>query len=424
MNKGVDARGQTAEMSAKSASGWLRNHSSRIIAFGVLLAILYLGRSVLIPLTLAIMLSFLISPFIRALERVRVGKIPAVFIAVAALTLSCLGVAVALGTQVLHIVESLPQYESNVQLKIKALENATAGPIRWLKHESRELTESRPVKDEAYPNPLDDVEHPQIQTAGVSLLAPSELESSPGRFAWKLLTAAWYPTQFAGIVLLVLIFMLLEHESLANRFIRMAGARDARSTRLALNEAGKLLSRYFVSQAAVNLGFGLAIWISFSLLHMPQALLCGALAGLTRFIPYVGVAIGALFAAVLALAASSGFSLALCTLGVFTVLDVVVGQLLEPHLYGRATGLSPLAVLVGAIFWSSLWGPLGLLLSTPLSLCLLVAGRHIKGLGILELLLGSSRPFTLPRERYAKLQCEAGQAIQTLSHYTPSHRQP
>ena len=117
-----------------------------------------------------------------------------------------------------------------------------------------------------------------------------------------------------------------------------------------------------------------------------------------RFVPYVGAAIAALFAAVLALAVDPGWSLALEGLGVFIVLDIIVGQWVEPHLYGHATGLSPLSVVVGAIFWSWLWGPAGLILSTPITVCLLVAGRHMKGLGVLELLLGKATPLTLSQK--------------------------
>ena len=230
------------------------------------------------------------------------------------------------------------------------------------------------------------------------MLPPSEFESHPLRLVWKLLATVWHPIQFAGIVLLVLIFVLLEHESLRDRFIRIAGATDIRAATLALNDAGDRLSRYFASQFAVNLVFGLAIWISFSALRLPQALLCGILAGVMRFIPYVGVAIAALFAAALALAVDPGWSLALSGLGVFILLDIVVGQFVEPHLYGDATGLSPLSVVVGAIFWSWLWGPAGLILSTPITVCLLVAGRHMRGLGVLELLFGKATALTLPKK--------------------------
>ncbi len=234
------------------------------------------------------------------------------------------------------------------------------------------------------------------------MLQAPELGSRSLQLMWKILTTVWHPVQFAGIVLLVLIFVLLEHESLRDRFIRIAGATDIRSATLALNDAGDRLSRYFVSQFLVNFGFGLAIWMSLSMLRLPQALLCGILAGFMRFVPYVGVGVAALFAAVLALAVDPGWSLVVGTLGVFILLDIVVGQLVEPHLYGHATGLSPLSLVVGAIFWSWLWGPAGLILSTPLTLCLLIAGRHMEGLGVLELLLGNAQPLTLPQRFYQR----------------------
>jgi len=385
-------------VSATHATGWLRDHSSRIMTAGIILGLLYLARSVLIPLALALMLSLLVAPLIRALRRLGIGKASSVLVAVAALTVACVGVAAALGTQILHIAESLPQYESNVQRKLKTLEEVTVDPIVRLSNETNRLTESR-QPGQAVPVPAHDVERsPSEAASGVAEAPPPEFESHPLLLLWKLLTTVWHPIQFAGIVLLVLIFVLLEYESLRDRFIRIAGATDIRTATLALNDAGDRLSRYFVSQFAVNVAFGLAIWMSLSALHLPQALLCGILAGVMRFVPYVGAAIAALFAAVLALAVDSGWSLALSGLGVFILLDIVVGQLVEPHLYGHATGLSPLSVVVGAIFWSWLWGPAGLILSTPITVCLLVAGRHMKGLGVLELLLGNATALTLPQK--------------------------
>ena len=389
-------------MRIKEASARLRDHSSRIITAGIVPALLYLGRSVLIPLALAIMLSLLVGPLVRALRRLRVGRISSVLVAVVALAVLCMGLAAALGTQILRIAESLPQYESNVQRKLKTLEEVTVGPLRRLTDETSRLIGIR-ESAEAFPVHAPDVERSlPAAAADVSVLEPPEFGFQPLQLMGKLLTTVWGPVQFAGIVLLVLIFMLLEHESLRDRFIRIAGATDIRSATLALNDAGERLSRYFVSQFLVNLGFGLAIWMSLSVLRLPQALLCGILGGVMRFVPYVGVGIAALFAAVLALAVDPGWSLAVSTVGVFILLDIIVGQLVEPHLYGHATGLSPLSVVVGAIFWSWLWGPAGLILSTPLTLCLLVAGRHMKGLGVLELLLGDAQPLTLPQRFYQR----------------------
>ena len=396
----LERRGASDGITATQATGWLRDHTSRIMTAGIILALLYLGRSVLIPLALAIMLSLLVAPLVRALRRLRIGKASSVLVAVAALTVSSVGIAAALGTQILHIAESLPQYESNVQRKLKTLEEVTVGPLLEFTNETSRLIGVR-QSGEAVSVPARDAERsPPGAAPEVAVIPPPEFGSHPLLLVWKLLTTVWHPIQFAGIVLLVLIFVLLEYESLRDRFIRIAGATDIRTATLALNDAGDRLSRYFVSQFAVNLAFGLAIWMSLSALRLPQALLCGILAGVMRFVPYVGVAIAALFAAALALAVDPGWSLALSGLGVFILLDIVVGQLVEPHLYGHATGLSPLSVVVGAIFWSWLWGPAGLMLSTPITVCLLVAGRHMKGLGVLELLLGNAMPLSLPQKSH------------------------
>ena len=385
-------------MSTKEAPAWLRHHTSRIMTTGVVLALLYLGRTVLIPLALAIMLSLLVAPLVRALRRLGVGRTSSVLVCVVVLIVSGLGIAVALGTQVLRIGEGLPQYESNIRGKLKTLEEMTVGPLLRLNDETSRLID---VRESAGHAP--ELGRPLPASAPIAEVhEPIAFGSHPVQLMWKLLKSIWGPLQFAGIVLLVLIFVLLEHESLRDRFIRIAGSRDIRSATLALNDAGDRLSRYFVSQFMVNLAFGLAIWTSLSVLRLPQALLCGILAGVMRFVPYVGVGMVALFAAVLALAIDPGWAPALSTLAAFILFDIVVGQFVEPHLYGHATGLSPLSVVVAAIFWSWLWGPAGLILSTPLTLCLLVVGRHMKGFGVLELLLGNSQPLTLPQRFYQR----------------------
>ena len=389
-------------MSVEEAPVWLRHNGGRLTTVALVLALLYVGRAVLIPLALAILLSLLVAPLVRALRRIRVGWTSSVLIAVLALTLSCMAVAVVLGTQILRIAESLPQYQANVQHKIRVVDEVTVGRMRLLTKEASRLMEIHDSSD-APSVTNGEVEHSAAARPGAPvLLEPRDVPPQPLQLIGKLLTSAWKPLQATGIVLLVLIFVLLEHESLRDRIIRIAGATDIRSTTAALNDAGERLSRLFVSQLAVNLVFAVTITVALSVLRVPQAILCGTLAGVMRFVPYVGVGIAALFATVLAFAVDPGWSLALSTLGVFILLDIVAAQLLEPHLYGHTTGLSPLSVVVAAIFWSSLWGPVGLVLSTPLTLCLLVAGRHVKALNILEFLLGDGQPLTLPQNFYQR----------------------
>jgi hypothetical protein len=210
------------------------------------------------------------------------------------------------------------------------------------------------------------------------------------------------PVETTGIVLVVLLFVLLEREALRDRFIRVIGGTDIRLITLALNDAGERLSRFFVSQFAVNLGVGVAIGLGLALLGLPHAMLWGTLAAILRFVPYVGIWLAALFPAALALAVVPGWSLAVSTLALFVAVEVIAGQAVEPQLYGHTTGLSPLSVVVAAIFWSALWGPMGLILSTPLTLCILVGGRHVRALRFLDLLLGDTQALTLPQKFYQR----------------------
>ncbi len=389
-------------MSVDDAPVWLRHHGGRLTTVALVLALLYIGRAVLIPLALAILLSLLVAPLVRALRRIRIGRAASVLIAVLVLTISFMAAAVVLGTQILRIAESLPRYQANVQHKIRLIDEVTVGRLRLLTKEASHLMEIHDPSDTPS-GPTSKVKRSvAAQPPDPALLEPRDVPPQPLQLMGKLLKSAWGPIQATGIVLLVLIFVLLEHESLRDRIIRIAGATDIRSTTAALNDAGERLSRLFVSQLAVNLVFAVTITVALSVLRVPQAILCGTLAGVMRFVPYVGVGIAALFAIALAFAVDPGWSLALSTLGVFILLDIVAAQLLEPHLYGHTTGLSPLSVVVAAIFWSSLWGPVGLVLSTPLTLCLLVAGRHVKALNILEFLLGDVQPLTLPQNFYQR----------------------
>jgi predicted PurR-regulated permease PerM len=392
----------------------LRDTGNRIATAGVILALLYFGRNVLVPITLAVLLSFLVEPLVRGLQRLGVGRVLAVLTTVLALAVACAAVAVLLGTQLLRIAEQLPQYQATVQRKLKTLDDATIGRLRVISKEASRLIEPPETPAQALPAPLTEFEGPVLAPPPkVVVVEPHPAPPPPLQLTEKLLSSVWVPLQATGIVLLVLIFVLLEHESLRDRFIRLAGATDIRSTTLALTDAAERLSRLFVSQFLINLLFGVAIWTCLSLLHLPQAMLCGALAGTMRFVPYVGTGIAALFSAALAFAVDPGWSLAASTLATFILLDLIAAQLLEPHVYGHATGLTPLSVVVAAIFWSALWGPVGLIVSIPLTLCLVVAGRHMKALGVLEVLLSDAQPLTLPQRFYQRALSGDSQEIIT-----------
>lgn len=369
-----------------------------IVAFATVLALLYFGRGVLVPFTLALMLSLPIAPLVRKLRRVGLGHTPSVLVAVLTVALPFTAAGVVLGTQVLRMAGSLPRYERTIQQKLRNLDEMTLGRLDVLTKEASRLVESHPTSVESsLPAGTGQLSSGTPSPIPVQLQEPLFV---PLQVMKRVLAAVWVPIESTGIVLVVLVFVLLEHQALRDRFIGLVGGTNIRLTTLALNDAGGRLSRFFISQFVVNLGVGVAIGLGLTVLGLPQAALWGALATLLRFVPYVGVWLTALLATVLAIAVVPGWSLALSTLGVFTIVELFAAQAVEPRLYGHATGLSPLSVVVAAIFWGALWGPIGLVLSTPLTLCLLVVGRHIRALRFLELLLGNTPALTLPQEFY------------------------
>jgi predicted PurR-regulated permease PerM len=317
-------------------------------------------------------------------------------------------VATILGSQLVRMAASLPEYEKTISHKFETLNDATLGRVNSLTGQAERLINRRPQS-----LPAVALDAPDTGPAAAPI--PVELHQPPAsalQVIQRVLGSIWVPIETAGIVLVVLIFVLLEQEALRDRFIRIAGGSDIRLTTLAINDAGERLSRFFVSQFAVNLGVGIYIWIGLSIMGLPHPLLWAVLAGVLRFVPYVGIWLAALCAALLAAAVDPGWSLTFMVMGLFATVELIAGQLIEPQLFGHTTGLSPLSVVIAAIFWSWLWGPIGLIVSTPLTLCLLVAGRHIKALSLLDILLGDTQALTMPQRFYQRaLSADAAEII-------------
>jgi predicted PurR-regulated permease PerM len=377
----------------------LGDRTGGILATGTVLALLYFGRDVLVPITLAVILSLLIAPLVRSLRRLGLGQTFSVLIAVLALAVGFGSVAAVIGVQVVRMTASLPQYEETIQYKLATLNEMTVGRLNELAGQAARIISQHSERIPAARTLA------APEDAGSAAPIPVEIHNPPTnplQVIQRVLSSVWVPLETAGIVLVVLIFVLLEHEALRDRFIRIAGGTDIRATTLALNDAGDRLSNFFVSQFAVNLGVGSALSIGLTIIGLPHALLWASMAGVLRFVPYVGLWIAALFAAVLAAAVDPGWSLAIATLALFVLVELIAFQLIEPQLYGHTTGLSPLSVVIAAIFWSWLWGPIGLIVSTPLTLCLVVAGRHIKALSLLDILLGDNQALTMPQRFYQR----------------------
>jgi predicted PurR-regulated permease PerM len=376
----------------------VRERALGIIATASVLALLYFARDVLVPITLAVILSLLIAPLVRVLRRIGLGQTLSVLVAVLVLAFSFAAVAGVIGSQFAHMATSLPRYERTIERKLKTLNDITVGRVNALTGQAQRLTNTHPATEQ--PATLE-----QSDVAGPAVPIPVELHEPPPnslQVIERVLGSIWVPIETAGIVLVVLVFVLLEHEALRDRFIRIAGGADIRLTTLAINDAGERLSRYFVSQFAVNFGVGVMVWLGLSIIGLPHPLLWAALAAVLRFVPYVGVWIAGLCSALLAAAVDPGWTLAVTTVGFFVIVELIASQLVEPQLYGHTTGLSPLSVVIAAIFWSWLWGPIGLIVSTPLTLCLLVAGRHIKALSLLDILLGDTQALTMPERFYQR----------------------
>ncbi|HTD73223.1 MAG TPA: AI-2E family transporter [Steroidobacteraceae bacterium] len=392
----------------------IRDRALGIISTATLLALLYFARDVLVPITLAFILSLLIAPLVRGLRRIGLGQTLSVIAAVLVLALSFGAVAAVIGTQLVHMSESLPNYERTLERKVETLNNLTLKRVSALTAQARRVLNRNPGVQQAQTTP-------QTDAAGPQMPIPVELHEAPAnslQVIQRVLGSIWVYIETTGIVVVVLIFVLLEQEALRDRFIRIAGGTDIRLTTLVLNDAGDRLSRFFVSQFAVNFGVGILVWLGLSVIGLPHPIVWAALTTLLRFVPYVGVWIAALCAALLAAAVDPGWSVALATLGLFVVVELVAAQLVEPQLYGHTTGLSPLSVVIAAIFWSWLWGPIGLIVSTPLTLCLLVAGRHIKALSLLDVLLGDTQALTMPQRFYQRaLSADSNEIIASAHEF-------
>jgi predicted PurR-regulated permease PerM len=355
----------------------------------VVVSALYLARDVLIPITLAVFLTFFLAPIVRLLQRARFPRVAAVAVSVVLALAIILLLGGIIGAQLKSLIADAPQYQSTVINKFESLHSAVNGLVKQVTGRLEPVHES----PKSAPDASGEAEPDQ---APIPVVIAS---SSSGYLetARLVLEPILSPLSTLAIVLIVTIFILVRQEDLRDRLIRLFGSNDLHRTTLAIDDATQRLTRYFLTQAAINASFGLLIGVGLFLIGLPSPVLWGLLAALLRFVPYVGSITAAVLPIALAAAVDPGWSKALWTAGLFIVAEGVTGQILEPVLYGSSTGLSPTAVVIVAIFWSWIWGPIGLILSTPLTLCLVVLGRHVRRLEFFDVLLGD-RPALTPVE--------------------------
>jgi predicted PurR-regulated permease PerM len=363
----------------------------------VVVAGLYLGREVLIPITLAVLLSFVLAPLANLLRRVRLGRVPSVLLAVALAIGIVMVIGTVIGSQVASLATRLPEYTGTIERKIESIRAFTIDHVSGLLEQLGSKTTAPSVEPRSggHSGERGSFTEPSKDAGN----AGQQNTFSPITLAERYLSPVLSPLATLGIVIVVSIFILLQREDLRDRMIRLFGSADLHRTTIALDEAARRLSKYFVTQLSINTAFATVISIGLFFIGVPNFILWGILSGLLRFVPYVGAFISAALPIALAAAVDPGWSMVLWTAALYVVAELLVSQALEPFLYGHSTGLSPFAVVVSAIFWSWLWGPIGLILSTPMTLCLVVLGRHVERFEFLDILLGDRAALTPVAQR-------------------------
>lgn len=378
--------------------------SPLLTAGGIVLAIggLHFGRDIFIPFALAILLSFALTPLVNWLRRRKLPRIAAVLIAVTIAFIAIGGIGFVVGSQLVQLANNLPSYQTTITQKIRSLQQSVPGGgvvervTTTIQDLGKEISGEGKLEDKPAQAPgsaLGGSTPQEPITVRLEPPAPRPLE-----IIQTVIGPLLAPLATTGLVIIFVIFVLLEREDLRDRFIKLAGAGDLQKSTQAINDAAARVSRYLLMQLLVNLTYGVPIGLALYFIGVPNAVLWGMLAAVLRFIPYLGPFLAALFPIALAVAVDPGWTMLFWVVGLFLLAELVSNNVIEPWLYGSSTGLSSLAIIMAAIFWTTLWGPVGLFLATPLTVCLIVIGRYVPRLEFLGILLGSD-PVLAPEER-------------------------
>jgi predicted PurR-regulated permease PerM len=382
----------------------------------MVIATLYLAKVVCLPLAFAVLFAFLLAPLVSALERIRVPRTIAVVLVIAGFAVILGSVAWVAGSQLIQMAGDLPRYQGNIDRKLALL------------HDHRNTAFSRAEAEvERLGNRLElialgsDTEDSAPGNTVASQQQPVRVrEVRSGRL--NQLRGVLDPLIPAFLTVVFTFFVLLRREDLGDRLIGLTGHGHVNVTTVAMMDAGARISRYFRLQLSVNATYGSIVVLALYLIGVPHFILFGALASLLRFIPYIGAPIAALLPAALAFAVFPGWTQGLLVLAVFFCLEVVTANYAEPHLYGNRTGLSSLAVLVAAAFWTLIWGPVGLVLSVPLTVCLVVIGSHVPNFEFLTVMLGDQPPIPTSDQLFQRLLArDEHEASEVLETYLEDH---
>lgn len=358
------------------------------------IAALYFGRGVLLPTAVAILIAFILSPAITWLRRLVPHSLSVAAVVVVALALFGL-LTVLVTSQLAEVAGSLTSYQANLQQKVKDL--------RALADDGGPLTRFASMVA-SLANEFASREGTRFES-----LVPVPVAAGTSNFATvtSFVVPLLYPLLTIGIVVILVIFILLDRDHISDQVVRLFGGSNVHATSEALEDAAGRVARVLLLQVLMNLGFSVAVGGGLWLLGMPNPILWGLLAGALRFVPYVGAVLGAVLPTLIAFAVSPGWVQPFLVLGWIVACDILLGHFLEPLIFGESTGVTPLALILSALFWSSLWGPIGLILSTPITICLLVLGRHVPNLGFLQVLLGDEPALKPYQQIYRRLMRKA-----------------
>ncbi len=376
------------KLSSDSQDAHVRPAGFAVVAAVTILA-LYFGRDVLLPAAVAILFAFILSPLVTRLRRIL--PLPLAVAIVVALALAIAGLlTVLVMSQLANVAGSLTGYQTNLQQKIHDVRGLSegGGPLSRFVAMIASLT-----KDVAGPVGAA-VAGPVVQVQGG--------ESSFATVAAFVLPLL-HPLLTIGIIVILVVFILADRDHISDQVVRLFGSSDVHATSEALEDAAGRVSRVLSLQLLTNFGFSVVVGVGLFLLGTPNALLWAVLAGALRFVPYVGATLGAVLPTLISFAVSPGWLQPLFVFAWIVGCDVFIGQIVEPLIFGMSTGVTPLALILSALFWGTLWGPVGLLLSTPIAICLLVVGRHFPRFAFFQILLGDEPALAPYQQIYRRL---------------------
>ncbi|MGE0420665.1 MAG: AI-2E family transporter [Reyranellaceae bacterium] len=373
-----------------------------LVCGALAIAALVYGAAVLVPLAVAGLLAATLAPLVQRLKGAGVPRVATVALCVSLLVTGFAFIAAVIGTQAADLARDLPKYEYSMRAKLRTVasglpaEGVIGQAAATLQRLSRDLEQSAAPSTQ----PPGGAAPPVAVRVQEPPLSPSDIAGSIiGRIAHPLVTA--------GLTVLLLIFLLLEHEEFALRLSRSFGESRMERVRIAFDDIVLNIGRYLQAMLALNVSFGVVIGLGLFALGVPNALLWGLVAAVLRLVPYAGVPLAAIGPVFIALAVGDGWLTPALVLALFIGLELVIGNLVEPILYGSRCGLSPLILLLAAAFWGTMWGGIGLVLSTPLTVCLAVLGRHVPQLRFVTELVGSEPKFNPQYDRLRRRRVAA-----------------